>query len=92
MIVGRVIGNVWATRKDERLVGVKLLIVMPINYVDQNEKKSPLIAADTIGAGIGEKVIMVTGSSARHAARDVQIPIDVSIVGIIDGEEVVDVC
>ncbi|WP_070000605.1 EutN/CcmL family microcompartment protein [Cellulosilyticum sp. I15G10I2] len=91
MIVGRVIGNVWATRKDERLTGIKLLIVMPINYNDKNEKQMPLIAADQIGAGIGEKVIMVTGSSARHAAGDSQTPIDVSVVGIIDGEEIMDI-
>lgn len=88
MIAGRVIGNVWATRKDERLSGIKLLIVMPINYLNEEAYQSPIIAADSIGAGVGEKVLMVTGSSARQSVGDNQIPIDASVVGIIDGEDV----
>lgn len=90
MIAGKVIGNVWATRKDDRLAGIKLLIVMPINYIDEGIKYSPIIAADIIGAGIGDKVIVVTGSSARNSAGSNQIPIDASVVGIIDGEDLIE--
>ena len=91
MIAGKVIGNVWATRKDDRLAGLKLLIVMPLNYVDEDEKKAPIIAAVIIGAGIGERVIVVTGSSARNSTGDATIPIDASVAGIIDGEDVMEI-
>lgn len=87
MIVGKVIGNVWATRKEDKLSGLKLLIIKPINYLDENAKVTPFVAADTIGAGVGERVIVVTGSSARSAVGNMQIPVDATVVGIIDDED-----
>jgi len=84
-----VIGNVWATRKDSRVDAIKLLIVKPLDYLNENSKAAPVIAADWIGAGVGERVIVVSGSTARCAAGDLSIPVDASIIGIIDGEEIV---
>lgn len=83
MIIGKVVGNVWATRKDEALNGLKLLVVQPIDYSSGKDLPS-LIATDIIGAGIGETVLVVSGSSARMAAGRRDIPVDATIVGIID--------
>lgn len=83
-----VIGSVWSTRKEERLVGQKLMIVKAVNPLDENMNTLPCIAIDTIGAGIGEKVIVVSGSSARVAAKNDQLPVDMAIIGIVDDEEV----
>lgn len=88
MIIGKVIGNIWATRKEEKLAGLKLLIVQPINIVDDSNYKVPIVAADIIGAGIGETVIMVGGSSARGAAGSMDIPVDATVVGIVDDREI----
>ena len=88
MQVAKVIGNIWATRKEEKLSGLKLLLVMPLDILDDTVKKSPLVAADTIGAGVGETVIIVGGSSARNAAGDNSIPVDATVVGIVDDLEV----
>ena len=79
MKTAKVIGNIWATRKDENLNGLKLLVIQPINLI---------IAADIIGAGVGETVIYVGGSSARPAAGGSNIPVDATIVGIVDGHDV----
>lgn len=83
MRLGKIIGTVVATRKDERLVGNKLMITQPLNF-KLEPKGEPLIAVDTVGAGIGEIVILVSGSAGRLAARKFDSPIDASIVGIID--------
>ena len=89
MKVGKVIGNIWATRKDEKLSGIKLLIVSPINYLNEKENITPIIAADIIGAGIGEIVLLTSGSSARAAVGDVSIPIDAAVIGIVDDKEII---
>lgn len=88
MKTGRVIGNIWATRKDDRLSGIKLLVVQPINLLDDGPIAYPIVAADLIGAGVGEKVIYVGGSSARGAAGSQDIPVDASVVGIVDDQEI----
>ena len=87
MKVAKVIGNIWSTRKEERLNGLKLLIVQPINLRDGTNDRTPIVAADTIGAGIGETVLVVGGSSARSAVADMSIPVDASVVGIVDDQE-----
>lgn len=87
MYIGRVIGTVVATRKDEKLVGSKLLITQPLN-IELKPIGEPLIGVDTVGAGIGELVIYVKGAASRIAARKMDSPIDVSIVGIIDSMDV----
>ncbi|ABR50646.1 Ethanolamine utilization protein EutN/carboxysome structural protein Ccml [Alkaliphilus metalliredigens QYMF] len=83
MHIGRIIGTVVATPKDERLMGCKLMLTQPLN-IDKNPVGEPLVAVDTIGAGIGEIVLYARGTAARYAANRLQSPIDASIVGIID--------
>lgn len=93
MILARVIGNVWSTRKDESLRGLKFLVVQPVtlSYLEDGtpqlrEVGNSLIAADQIGAGEDEIVMVASGSSARQGLTDNNIPIDATIVGIIDKE------
>lgn len=83
MLIGKIIGNVWATRKNDDLGGCKLMIVEPIAYKD-HEKLYPVVAVDTIGGGIGETVLVVSGSSARISVGSGKAPIDHVIVGIVD--------
>ncbi len=85
MKVAKVIGNIWATRKEEQLNGLKLMVIQTINVMDGTHSGVPMVAADIIGAGVGETVIYVSGSSARGAVGDVQTPVDATIVGIVDG-------
>ncbi|RKD31663.1 EutN/CcmL family microcompartment protein [Thermohalobacter berrensis] len=87
MILGKVVGTVVATRKDERLVGYKLMVVQPINE-DKKPIGQSVIAIDTVGAGIGEIVIYTKGSGARKAANKPDSPIDVAIVAIVDNIDV----
>lgn len=87
MILARVVGTVVATRKDFRLEGKKLLIVKPIDPSGKDES-GYLIAVDTVSAGYKEKVIIVSGSSARMAGGCKDCPVDTAIVGIIDHVEI----
>jgi ethanolamine utilization protein EutN len=87
MVLGRVIGTVVATRKDERLLGCKLLVVRPIG-IDGKDEKGHLIAIDTVGAGVREIVLVVQGSSARMAFGCKDCPTDAAIIGIVDTVEV----
>lgn len=87
MIVGKVIGNVWATRKEEGLKGMKLMIVQQV-HPSTNEELDTLVAVDFIGAGIGDRVLVSSGSSARYAGNSLDTPVDATIVGIIDEVEV----
>jgi microcompartment protein CcmK/EutM len=89
MIIGRILGTVVATRKDERLQGAKLLLVRPITLQGEDENNY-LVAVDTVGAGFREKVLVVSGSSARLAEGMKDRPVDAAIVGIIDTIEVTD--
>jgi microcompartment protein CcmK/EutM len=83
MILGRVAGNIVATRKDARLEGFKLMIVKPV-APDGKEDSGYLIAVDTVQAGNGDTVIVVSGSSARMADGCKDKPVDASIVAIVD--------
>lgn len=87
MQLGRVIGTVVATRKSESLVGSKLLITQPID-IDSKHSGKPLIAVDTVGAGIGEIVLYATGTASRNAADKKNSAIDAAIVGIVDNMDV----
>ncbi|MFT5700131.1 MAG: ethanolamine utilization protein EutN [Desulforhopalus sp.] len=87
MIVAKVVGNIWATRKEESLSGMKLMIVQAIDAVTKEQKQS-FVAVDQVGAGIGEMVIVSTGSSARLAKLGRHSPIDAIIVGIVDEMDV----
>ena len=87
MKIGKVIGSVWATKKDEQLNGQKLLIVKILED-EQVEQSGLTVAADIIGAGVGDLVLLVTGSAARYAIRNHETPVDTAIVGIVDTIEV----
>ncbi|KRQ86497.1 Carbon dioxide concentrating mechanism protein CcmL [Caloramator mitchellensis] len=87
MLIGKVVGNVWATRKDESLNGLKFLIIQQIDYYLDKEFPT-FVAIDTIGAGIGETVLVSKGSSARKIIGKSDVPIDASVIGIIDTIEV----
>lgn len=80
MRLGRIIGSVWATRKEVSLAKYKLLTV----EINDNLKKDVQIAADTLGAGVGELVITVGGSGARVGEEIPSVPIDATVVAIVD--------
>jgi len=83
MQVGRVIGDVVATRKDEALTGVKLLVVQPLDPERQPVGRA-IVAADAAGAGAGEEVFFVRGREASFPFYPAEPPIDAAIVGIVD--------
>lgn len=87
MQIGKVIGNVWATRKEEGLQGLKLLVIQPTD-IKGKAVKTQFVAADRIGAGIGDNVLVTSGGSSRYIMKDNPIPIDAVIIGIIDSTEV----
>lgn len=89
MILGRVVGTVVATRKDERLLGAKLLLVRHTDPHGKDEA-AHLVAVDTVDAGLHDKVLVVTGSSARMASGLKDTPVDAAIVGVVDVVEVKD--
>ena len=83
MEIGPVIGSVWATKKDEAISGQKLLVIDVMKRYRQ-EKESLLVAADVIGAGVGDMVLVCRGNSARMVVGNGKTPVDAAIVGIID--------
>jgi microcompartment protein CcmK/EutM len=86
MILARIVGTVVATRKDPRLVSNKLLLARQIDPRG-NADGVPLVAVDTVDAGVGETVLIVSGSSARMASGLKDCPVDAAVVGIIDAVE-----
>ena len=87
MFLAKVRGTVVSTSKDERLVGFKLLVVQRLGIEDEYVGM-PQVAVDTVGAGVGETVIVTGGSSARYASSRTDAPIDSTIVGIVDAVEI----
>lgn len=83
MIAARLIDNVWATRKASSLNGFKLMLA---EVIGGSNKGQHLIVVDNISAGIGDRVIISTGSSARRMLGDDTIPVDAVVVGIIDDD------
>lgn len=81
MLAGKVVDTIWATRKENSLVGLKFLLVKLLDGTGQ-----VVISADTIGAGIGERVILCSGSSARKLMGLEKMPVDSVVVGIIDAD------
>ena len=82
MIIGKVVGSLFSTRKNEKLVGNKVMIVEPVETMHVSGER--LVAIDIIGAGIGEYVLVVQGSAARIGCDMADAPVDAAIVGIID--------
>ena len=82
MIVGKVIGSIVSTRKNDNLVGNKFMVVEPLSGM--GDKNNKIVAVDNIGAGIGELVLVALGSAARIGCGKETAPIDAAIVGIVD--------
>lgn len=82
MIVGKVVGSVVATRKNDNLVGSKFLIVEPLASMKGADNR--IVAIDNVGAGISEIVLVAQGSAARIGCGLTNAPIDAAIVGIVD--------
>jgi len=83
MQLARVIGDVVATRKDENLTGITLLLVQPLT-ADRQPAGRPLVAVDAVGAGVGEHVFFVRGKEASFPFYPAEPPVDAGIVGIVD--------
>lgn len=81
MLTAKVIDRIWSTRKADSLNGLKFMLAEVIGGTRAGER---LVAVDIISAGIGERVLITTGSSARRMLDDDTIPVDAAIVGIID--------
>lgn len=92
MILAKVVGTVVATRKDPRLVSAKLLVARTLDprHGQPKDDGAYLVAVDTVDAGFGETVLIVSGSSARMAAGLKDCPVDAAIVGIVDAVEMSD--
>lgn len=85
MRIMEVVGNLTATRKNENLIGSKFMILR--TYGDKADSQL-IVAVDLMGAGIGEKVLVVTGSSAGKAINKNDVAIDAVIVGIVDNMDI----
>jgi microcompartment protein CcmK/EutM len=83
MILARVVGTVVATRKDPRLEGKTLLIVKPVSP-EGHDETGYVVAVDTVSAGFKERVLIVSGSSARMADGCKDLPVDTAVVAIVD--------
>lgn len=83
LFYGRVIGSVVASIKDEKLRGCKLLVVQKVNY-DGEDEGSPIVAVDTVRAGVGDFVFLAKGKEASLPFGDMEHPVDAGIIGIID--------
>jgi microcompartment protein CcmK/EutM len=89
MVLGKVVGTVWATRKDEELVGMKFLIVKHVS-LDYKLKETFLVAVDTVQAGVGDVVLVTSGSSARQTTVTKNRPVDAVIMAVVDKLDVTD--
>ena len=91
MVLARIVGTVVATRKDARLVSNKLLLARPVDPRDRSRLEGGyLVAVDTVDAGVGETVLIVSGSSARMASGMKDCPVDAVVVGIVDVVDIPD--
>jgi len=87
MQLARVIGDVVATIKDPNFDSIKLLLVQPI-AADGKDVGRPLVAVDSVGAGVGETVFFVRGKEASFPWHPIEVPADAGIVGIVDQPQI----
>jgi ethanolamine utilization protein EutN len=89
MFIGRVVGTVWATKKVDNVKSLRFLMIHPVN-IDKAPNTNVVVAADTLGAGIGELVICSYGHAARRAITDQpnELSIEAAVIGIVDEIEV----
>lgn len=88
MQLARVVGTVVSSQKTEKIRGMKLLIVEPVDVKTLKSTGKPLVAVDAVGAGEGEIVLYVQGSSARLTERTDKLPVDCTVMAIVDFVEV----
>lgn len=90
MLIGTVVGTLWATKKDPTLVGLRFLVIRPFTS-DGRESAETIVAVDPLGAGIGERVLVVFGRAARHCiGRSHDIGFQTAVSAIIDQMELED--
>jgi ethanolamine utilization protein EutN len=90
MLIGTVVGNVWATKKDPTLSGLRFLVIQPFT-LDGNASAETIVAVDPLGAGIGERVLVVFGRAARHAiGKGHDVGFQTAVSAIIDKMELED--
>jgi len=89
MFLGKVVGTVWATRKDEELVGLKFQVVRHLG-IDYSVKETFVVAVDTVQAGVGDVVLVCSGSSARQTAVTKNKPVDAVIMAVVDKLDIAD--
>lgn len=89
MVLGKVVGTIWATRKDDELVGMKFQIVKHID-LDYKLKDAFVVAVDTVQAGVGDVVLVTAGSSARQTTVTKNRPVDAVIIAVVDKLDIVD--
>ncbi|CAM3597960.1 EutN/CcmL family microcompartment protein [Parendozoicomonas haliclonae] len=88
MLIGKVVGNVWATRKHQGLDGFKLMVVHILD-AEGRESRDAKVAIDNVGAGFGDHVLLASGGAARMVCSDPKVPVDLAVVGIIDDLDIV---
>jgi ethanolamine utilization protein EutN len=84
MILGRVVGNVWCTRKDHRLGSHKLLLVRPHFHYNLPHETEQVVAVDLVHAGVGDDVVVCVGSPARWSIGGENLPVDAAVLGVVD--------
>ncbi|HUL45296.1 MAG TPA: EutN/CcmL family microcompartment protein [Bacteroidota bacterium] len=89
MFLGKVVGTVWATRKDEELVGMKFQVVKHLG-IDYKLKETFVVAVDTVQAGVGDVVLVCSGSSARQTSLTKNKPVDATIMAVVDKLDIED--
>ncbi len=89
MFLGKVVGTVWATRKDEELVGMKFQIVKHLD-LDYKLKDTFAVAVDSVQAGVGDVVLVTSGSSARQTNLTKNRPVDAIIIAVVDKLDIVE--
>ncbi len=87
MLLGKVVGTLVATRKDEKLEGLRFMVVKQVD-IENQETGGYVVAADAVGAGVGELILYATGSSARQTVLTDRRPCDAVIMAIVDTWEV----
>jgi ethanolamine utilization protein EutN len=88
MILGRVVGELWATRKDDRLERAKLLVVRPHGWYEPRWQTRHLVAVDDLHAGVGDDVVVCLGQPARWSRGGEDLPVDAAVMAVVDRIEV----
>lgn len=84
MYAAKIVGSAVCTCKEQRLIGLKLLVVQPISLLTLHEEGRPVVAVDAVGAGESEVVLVVSGSSARQTEVTTNMPVDATIMAVVD--------